>query len=162
MSLKTKAPPERVSALLVLEGGKDVENLFVRKVGGAKCEVLSIPFWAYNISYGDTVECHPDEDGEGLFIEKVLEKSGNRTVRIMFKGPNHAKHPAADDLKDYFKKHQLHFEYKSPLLFAVNVPSEAEYLELVKTLERVPPSAEMIWEDGDPQPKRNIDATSRT
>jgi Domain of unknown function (DUF4265) len=155
---KTPKADLEQSAILVLEDG-DTENIWVRKIKKNQYEVLTIPFWAYNLSRGDIVECGTDEDGEGLFIEKVLKKSGNRTVRIAFKAKEGLDHPEALKLIRYLRDHKLLFEGFEPRLLSVNVPSESAYRQLIKRLEAVPKEAEMIWEDGDPNPRKNLDGS---
>ncbi|MCI0694174.1 DUF4265 domain-containing protein [candidate division KSB1 bacterium] len=158
MTSKKRNSNKPQSAILALERN-DVENIWVKQITGNLYEVLTIPFWAYNLSLGDVVECHPDEDGLGLFIGKVLQKSGNRTVRIAFKAKEGINHPEAQKLVDYFKEHDLRFEKFSIRLFSLNLPSEGEYQKLIKRLDAVPKEAEMIWEDGDPQPEKNLDGS---
>jgi hypothetical protein len=150
---------DEVSALLTLHGGKDVENIWVRPRRGKVFQVRTVPFWAYNLSLDDFVECEPDEDGEGLFIKSVVKKSGNRTVRVAFQGKKGVGHAEGVKLRDYYKKHKLKYEIFEPAMFAINVPSDEEYEMLVKRLDEVPESAQMIWEDGDPQPRRNLDGS---
>jgi hypothetical protein len=158
-SKRKKRSDDVTSAILVLEGGKDVENIWLKKVRGNQYEVRTVPFWAYNMSMGDVVEAGPDEDGEGLFVKKVTKRSGNRTVRVAFKVGTGVKHPEGKKLESYFKKEGLDYEVFEPAMFSVNVPSKEEYERLVERLKLVPKQAKMIWEDGDPQPNRNLDAS---
>ena len=146
----------RYSAILPL-ADDGVENIWVERLGGDRFRVLTIPFWAYNLSRDDIVECRPDEDGIGLFVERVLGKSGNRTVRVAFKGPQKINHPAAVALREDLRRRGLLFEVFSPRVISVNVPSEAEYKALLERLETIPSDAEMIWEDGDPNPGKAMD-----
>ncbi len=104
-------------------------------------------------------ECHPDEEGEGFFIEKVIAKSGNRTVRIVFMAPERLQHPEALKLLDYLSKHQLLYEIFKPRMLAVNIPSDAEYEALIHLLEAMPKDAQVIWEDGSPNPTKNLDGS---
>jgi len=156
--MKGKKLSEPQSAILSL-AGNDNENIWVRKIKDDLYEVLTIPFWAYNLSLGDLVECHPDEDGIGLFIGKVVRKSGNRTVRIIFKHPLGLKHPEAIKLIEYLKQHGLRFETFHVRYISINMPSEDAYQDLLKHLEEISEEAGMIWEDGDPEPKKNLDAS---
>jgi hypothetical protein len=156
VSPKSEKP---VSAILPLQGGKDVENIFVKKIRGRQYECRTIPFWAYNLSFGDTVECGPDDDGEGLFVERVVKKSGNRTVRVGFKGEQRAHHPDALKFREYLDSRHLGYEFTKPNLFAINVPSEEVYEQLITRLKEISPHAEMVWEDGDPQPGTALDGS---
>jgi hypothetical protein len=150
-----------VYAIVLLHGGKHVESLWVRKVAGMRYRVAAIPFYAYNVSLGDTVLCGRDEDGRGLFVERVLEKSGNRTVRVAFEAPEQGKHAEAVRLQEFLKANRFKWDYNRVQLFSINVPCEESYVQLQNFLKQMPESAQMIWEDGDPEPSRNLDATER-
>jgi Domain of unknown function (DUF4265) len=152
-----KHSKDPVYASLMLHRGKHMESIWVRKGRGKLCEVLAIPFYGYNISLGDIVSCSTDEDGEGLFIDKVVKKSGNRTVRVAFKAPEGGKHPEANKLVKYLKENGLKWDYNGVRVFSINVPSEDAYKGLIARLNRIPKSAQMMWEDGDPQPERTMD-----
>jgi len=152
---------EPVRALVVLYAGKSVESIWVRKIRGKQYEVCSIPFFAYNMSLGDTVLCGPDEDGEGFFVERVLKKSGNRTIRVAFKAPEGGKHPEAIKFKRFLQRHHLEYDYNDIRVFSINVPSEEVYEKLQARLQKIPESAQMVWEDGDPQPGVNLDGTDQ-
>jgi len=148
---------EVISATLVLAGSKKVENILVRRKRAPRWENLTIPFFAYNLSLGDIVECHPDEEGIGLFVEKVLRKSGNRTVRVGFAVDGYLDHPEGLKLKKYLRAHGLRFEIFKPALIAINVPPDFDYDVLASRLNAIHRSASIEWEDGDPQPARNLD-----
>jgi len=150
---------EPVSATMALAGPPKMENIWVRKLRGPRYENLTVPFFAYNLSLGDIVECRPDEDGIGLFIEKVLKKSGNRTVRVGFVGEGYLDHPEGVKLRKYLRKHGLRYEIFKPALLAINVPPDFDYDALAARLNAVPKDAGMEWEDGDPQPNRNLDGS---
>ena len=156
---KEERAPQRISATLALARPPKMENIWVQKASGKRYETLTIPFFAYNLSRGDIVECRPDEDGIGLFVEKVLKKSGNRTVRVGFTGTGYLDHPEAVKLRNYLREHGLRYEIFKPALLAINVPSQADYDALVAQLNAVSKAAGMEWEDGDPQPERNMDGS---
>lgn len=149
----------RISATLMLAREPKMENIWVEKVCGHEYRTLTIPFFAYNLSRGDIVEGHPDEEGIGLFVERVLKKGGNRTVRVGFIGPGFLDHPAGVQLRNYLKEHGLDFEIFNPALLAINVPPEFDYNALGRRLYAIPKEAGAEWEDGDPQPGRNIDGS---
>jgi hypothetical protein len=157
-----RTPPEgarAVRAVVPLQDPADAESIFVARLRGRRYRCLSIPFWAYNLSLGDVIECRPDDDGEGLLVERVLSKSGNRTVRAGFKGPQAAQHPEGRRFRAWLGERHFGHEFWPPNLFAVNVPSAAAYRQLTERLRQIPPAAEMIWEDGDPQPGVALDGS---
>jgi hypothetical protein len=150
-----------VRAVLPLQDPADCESLFVTRLSGYphRYRCLSIPFWAYNLSLDDIVECRPGADGEGLFVERVPGKSGNRTVRVGFKGPQRARHPQPRHFRAWLDERQFGYEFLPPNLFAVNIPTPAAYQQVTERLRRIPPGADMIWEDGDPQPGVGLDGS---
>jgi len=162
-----KMPPNRSTlrkATIAMKWPDDhFESLWVRRMRGAEYEVRNIPYFAYNISLGDVVECRPDGDGIGLFVKRVIRKSGNRTVRVSFKPFRRGMHPEARKLWRYLQLHRLGADNGSIklTLFAINAPSLAKYNQLVKRLKRIPKSAKMIWEDGDPQPGVHFDGSDK-
>ena len=58
-----------------------VETPWAFDLGGNRYRLDNIPFFAYRISAHDVVEAVPDADGLPMF-QRVVEKSGNRTVRV--------------------------------------------------------------------------------
>lgn len=153
---KKESQPQR--AILSL-AGNDAESIWVQKLKGKRYEVRTIPFWAYNLSLGDVVECHPDEDGLGLFIGRVVQKSGNRTVRVAIENQEGLAHPAGRKLIEYLKECGLRRERFGVRYLSINVPSEEEYRRLIERLDELAQEAELIWEDGDPEPTKNMDTS---
>jgi hypothetical protein len=138
-----------------------MESLWVRKLRGRQFRLAAIPFYAYNMSLGDIVRCVPDDEGLGLFIEEVVKKSGNRTVRVAFWAEKAGNHPEAIKFRDFLKENGLRWDYNGVRLFAINVSSEDVYQTILTRLKEIPEGAQMKWEDGDPQPERNLDGTER-
>jgi len=136
-----------------------MESLWVRKKKGKQYQLAAIPFYAYNLSLGDIVHCAPDEDGIGLFIEKVLKKSGNRTIRVAFWSAEGGNHPEAVKFKEFLIKSGLKWDYDRVRLLSINIPSDEFQQEVEARLKEIPEAAQMKWEDGDPQPERNMDGT---
>jgi hypothetical protein len=158
MSLKKQDP---VYATILLYEGKHVESLWVRKVRGRQYQLAAIPFYAYNLSLGDILRCAPDDDGIGLFIEEVLKKSGNRTVRAAFWVTEGGNHPEAIKFREFLIQSGLKWDYDCVRLFSVNIPSDEIYQKVEARLKEIPETAQLKWEDGDPQPERNMDGTLR-
>jgi hypothetical protein len=152
-----KKKDNAVYATILLHRGKHMESLWVVKVRAKQYRVAAIPFYAYNISLGDIVLCEPDEDGVGLFIQHVIKKSGNRTVRVAFKASEGGNHPEALKLVTFLKEHGFRWDYNQVRLFSINIRSDEDYEKLKARLSEVPESAQMIWEDADPQPERSME-----
>src|SRR5579872_133013 len=67
----------------------DVETPWAERLGGNLYRLDNTPFFAYGISADDVVEALPEADGMLMFV-RVVEKSGNRTVRVMLSEPAEA------------------------------------------------------------------------
>ncbi len=60
----------------------DVETLWAFDLGNGKYRLDNLPWFAYRVSVGDVIAAEPDEYGMP-FMTAVLEKSGNRTIRVI-------------------------------------------------------------------------------
>lgn len=137
-----------------------MESVFVEKLRGKRYKVATIPFFAYNISFGDVVECRPDEEGIGLFVERVLAKSGNKTLRIAFDGDKGLDDPQGCRFREFLDDNGLLYEIFPPVVFSVNVPVGHDTDALVKKLDSMLGSVPHFrWEFGDPDPEVNWDGS---
>src|SRR5688572_8390613 len=59
------------------------EWLWAFPTGDGSYRIDNIPFFAYDINYGDIVRCEPDPDGK-LMLSEVVEPSGHLTFRLKF------------------------------------------------------------------------------
>jgi hypothetical protein len=72
------------SAKIALHGPDgEVETLWAFDLGGGQYRLDNLPWYAYRVSLGDVVEARPDETGQ-LQVLRVVSKSGNRTLRLIF------------------------------------------------------------------------------
>jgi hypothetical protein len=67
------------------QDGVDAENLWSEDRGDGSYVIDNIPFYAYEISNGDLVSARV-ADGRLLF-DKVLERGGHSTYRVLIKDP---------------------------------------------------------------------------
>ena len=68
------------------DGTVSVETPWVSHIGPNRYRLDNLPFYAYRLSWGDVVEAEIQEHGFPLF-RRVVEKSGNRTVRVIVEPP---------------------------------------------------------------------------
>lgn len=69
------------------DGSVNVETPWATKVGDDLYRLENSPFYAYSVSWLDIVRApYSDEEQRPTFVETV-EKSGHRTVRIVFDPP---------------------------------------------------------------------------
>ena len=61
----------------------DVETLWARALGDDRFKLDNCPFFAYSVSWQDVVHA-PFDEAEGFpTFRDVIEKSGNRTIRLV-------------------------------------------------------------------------------
>jgi Domain of unknown function (DUF4265) len=69
------------------DGSVRVETLWATSLGDDQYKIDNSPFYAYGVSWEDVVYAPVDpEDGRPTFL-RVVSKSGNRTVRVIFDPP---------------------------------------------------------------------------
>ena len=69
------------------EGGAEVETLWATHLGSDNYRLDNSPFYAYGVSWEDVVSA-PFNPEEGFpTFERVVSKSGNRTIRVIFETP---------------------------------------------------------------------------
>lgn len=69
------------------DGSAQVETLWPTALGNDEFKLDNSPFYAYSVSWKDTVYA-PVDESEGLptFV-RVVKKSGHRTIRVIFDPP---------------------------------------------------------------------------
>ena len=69
------------------DGSFEVETLWAYDLGDDRYKIDNLPFYAYSVSVDDVVYAPADPDDGRPTFQKVLTKSGNRTVRVVFDLP---------------------------------------------------------------------------
>jgi hypothetical protein len=136
-------------AVKVLLTGPDgeVETLWAITRADHRYELDNLPWFAYGVSVGDVVEAAPDEDGV-LVFQRVLQKSGNRTVRVMLEHAQPGEQLTYESQRtlDQLQAAGCDYEGMHRILFAINVPP-AVSLEKVATILI---ESGFEWEYADP------------
>lgn len=80
------APTAKVLFRVIGEDGDDVnvETLWAFDLGQDRYRLDNTPFYAYSVSAGDVVLAPMNSDEQRPTFVSVLQKSGNRTVRVVF------------------------------------------------------------------------------
>jgi hypothetical protein len=126
-------------------GSVNVETLWAFALGGARYRLDNIPFYAYSVSIGDVVLAPIDPgDGRPAFAS-VLEKSGNRTVRVLFDVPAESGN-ATDELLRSLVAMGCEYEGASQRYVAINIPP---VVELAAVRDFLVDNA-LTWEHADP------------
>lgn len=133
------------SVKVLLQEGENVETLWAERVGPDLYRLDNSPFWAYGVSWLDVVEAHTDADGQ-LVMSRVAEKSGHRTVRVIFdRGADQS--PQARAVLDGVVALGASYEGMNPRYVAIDIPPEADLMAVARYLtERA-----VQWEHADPR-----------
>src|SRR5688572_29982065 len=127
------------------DGGADVETLWATHLGVDHYRLDNSPFYAYGVSWEDVVSA-PFNQEEGFpTFERVVSKSGNRTVRVLFKTPIATGNESAQLLQGLIAL-GCDYEGANGKYFSVNVPPGVD-LDVVRTylIEQ-----HATWEHADP------------
>jgi hypothetical protein len=123
----------------------NVETLWATPVGKDRYQLENSPFFAYSVSWLDIIEAEPIAKGEVPAFVRVVEKSGNRTIRIIFKPPVD-KSQESQAVLDKLVEMGCSYEGANPAFVAINIPPSVSLeavCEYVKSTGRE-------WEHGDP------------
>ena len=136
-------------AVKVLLTGPDgeVETLWAIARGDRRYELDNLPWFAYGISVGDVVDAAPDEDGT-LVFQRILEKSGNRTVRVMLEQMESSDQLTFESQRtlDQLQAAGCDYEGMNRRLFAINVPPGVA----LETVAALLIESRFEWEHADP------------
>ena len=69
------------------DGSAQVETLWATSLGNDEYKLDNSPFYAYSVSWEDIVYAPNDSAEERPTFQRVLKKSGNRTIRVIFDPP---------------------------------------------------------------------------
>jgi hypothetical protein len=127
------------------DGTASVETLWAFDLGDDRYKLDNSPFYAYGVSWGDTVLA-PRDGAEGHpTFQSVLVKSGYRTVRVIFDPPVRRGNASDVTLKGLVKLGCEH-ERANGQYYVLSIPPSVDLDKVVEHLvER-----KATWEHGDP------------
>lgn len=127
------------------EGSATVETLWAIPLGGDRYRLDNSPFYAYGVSWQDTVFA-PIDVQEGLpTFQSMIAKSGNRTVRIIFDPPVSPGN-ASDQVLQGLVTLGCSYEGANPGYMSVNIPPGVELQQVRSYLVQ----HDAQWEHADP------------
>jgi hypothetical protein len=130
---------------VLLQEGEYVETLWAEPAGPDLYRLENLPFWAYGVSWLDVVEAHPDPDGM-LRMQRVVEKSGHRTVRVIFEiGADESAEARA--ILEGVNALGASYEGMTPKYLAIDIPPGVELAAVTDYLT----AHEVEWEHADPR-----------
>lgn len=131
----------------------DIETLWAVSLGNERYKLDNLPYFAYSVSWEDIVYAPFDEDEGFPTFQKVLEKSGNRTIRLFFEKP-YAKNNSTYDTMKELENLGCSYEGASKKFFCLTIPSKANFEEVANYLisnglqfEYADPSYEELFPD---------------
>ena len=127
------------------DGSANVETLWAFDLGEDRYRLDNSPFYAYSVSVGDVVYApiNPDE-GRATF-SRVLEKAGNRTVRVIFDPPV-ANGNSSDAVLIELLALGCSYEGANTTYLSIVVPQKADFTAVCSHLTL----REVQWEHADP------------
>jgi hypothetical protein len=108
------------------------ETLWAEPLGGDRFQLRNVPFYAYGVSYGDTVLAPPT--GEGRIVQGVPERGGHSTYRIFVSNTE-----ALKQFPEYWAPLEAlgcTLERATERLFAVDVPPEVDIYRTYDALKK--------------------------
>jgi hypothetical protein len=127
------------------DGSAFVETLWAIPLGCDLYKLDNSPFYAYGVSWQDTVFAPIDPQEQMPTFQSVVERSGNRTIRISFDCPVSSGN-ISDQLLQGLVVLGCSYERANPSYFSVNIPTDIELLAVRSYL--IAHNAQ--WEHADP------------
>jgi hypothetical protein len=122
----------------------DVETLWATPCGPNQYRLENSPFFAYGVSWEDVVLAEPEADDSIPFFIRVVEKSGNRTIRLRV--PEHVTAKSSRRIFDEIEALGCSYEGCEPQLVSVNLPPDVDLHVVVEWLQE----SDLEWEYADP------------
>ena len=108
------------------DGSVNVETPWATKVGDDLYRLENSPFYAYSVSWLDIVRApYSEEEQRPTFVE-TAEKSGHRTVRIIFDPPVEDGNDSDRCLKEIVAL-GCSYEGANPSYICVDIPPETDF-----------------------------------
>ena len=132
-------------------GGPDHDTVWAEPLGSGRYRVESCPFLAYGLSRNDVIGAAA-ERGEEPVLEDIVEKSGNRTLRIALDPSTPVERSDIQALLGRLVDFGCTWEAARPSLVALDLPPEVDVARVVAHLEATKRDGVLLWEWADPRP----------
>lgn len=139
-------PTAKVLFRVVDEDGTiNVETLWAYALGEDAYRLDNSPFYAYSVSVGDVVYAPINAGEERPTFQRVLEKSGNRTVRVILDPPLATGNSSDQVIQDLLTM-GCNYEGANPGYLAIVIPPPADFTAVCELLTQ----RKIEWEHADP------------
>ena len=145
MKNSEEKPDSKIEFRTESEGEVYVETLWATKLSDNTYKLDNSPFYAYNVSWEDIIEAASEGVDSFPVFKRVIKKSGNKTVRIIFDSPLAERNPL-DKRMEKLTKLGCTFEGANPKYIALNIPPNVELNKVKKILIE----SKVEWEHADP------------
>ena len=108
------------------DGSITVETPWATKIDDDLYRIENLPFYAYSLSWLDIVHAPYSEEEERPTFQKVVEKSGHRTIRIIFDPPIADGNESMNKLEGLVQM-GCTYEGANPSYICVDIPPEVEF-----------------------------------
>ncbi len=122
-----------------------VETPWVVDLGDGRYRMENCPFYFYGIAAGDIIGAEYSEEEGQLVFTHVLEKSGNKLVRIIFENPENEEGPEKQHL-DSLVAMGCSYEGANPKYICIDIPKSVELSMVCQYLTE----NEVQWEHASP------------
>lgn len=125
----------------------DVETPWAEDLGDGLYKLKNSPFYAYGVSYDDVLKCASKyQDDDRRYFERVVEKSGHRTLRIIF-DESVKESDRSMAILDYLSSMECGYEgFGGEKFFVINVQPQCDFEAVCEYLI----DQEVRWEHADP------------
>lgn len=121
--------------------GHATESMWATAIGGDEYALRNVPFFAYDVSYGDTVRA--ESGREWLMVTAVIGRSGHSTYRL-FVSKDDAFAESWSDLQRLGCSYERVTEHH----YAVDVEPEADIYKVYEILEKGKSAGVWDFEEG--------------
>ena len=127
------------------DGGATVETLWAVPLGNDLYKLDNSPFYAYGVSWQDTVLAPLDTQEQFPTFQSIVKKSGSRTIRVLFDLPVSRGNPSDQVLQGLIAL-GCSYEGANPKYISVNIPPVVELQDVRSYLIE----HDAQWEHADP------------
>lgn len=117
------ASDEKLTKVYVSFGVRGGETMWGKEIEGDLFAIRNLPFVAFGLNFNDIVVA--PEIGGVRHVQRVLRRSGNRTLRIFFSAD--LRRDEQQVYLDELKTHGASFERATDVMVAVDAPPESNF-----------------------------------
>jgi len=122
------------------DGTAEVETLWATPLGDDQYKLDNSPFYAYSVSWQDIVYAPFDTEEGFPTFERVLSKSGNRTIRVVFESNE------SDQVMKGLVALGFDYEGANTRYVSVNIPPSVK----LESVRQYLIQCNATWEHADP------------